>query len=107
MKKTTTVYELLIGGRRIWIGPAPHASAAIDEARKAGFVVHGEVAVRTGYLMSAPSTPGARPTHSYVSDLAAARARAASCDERRDLRYTDVRIERLDGSLVEYAGPSR
>jgi hypothetical protein len=53
-------------------------------------------------------TPGAAPcvvsTHSTLREAWTASAEYAS---RGDLTYQDVRIERTDGTLVEYAGPSR
>lgn len=61
------------------------------------------------YVLTAPTTPGAQPSHqgSY-SNLRLARAAAKKrFAGRRDLVGQDVRIERADGQLVEYAGPAR
>lgn len=61
------------------------------------------------YVVTAPSTPGATPTtQATCGTLREARreARSLSCD-RADLAGQDVRIERADGSLVEYAGTGR
>ena len=57
------------------------------------------------YLVTAPSTPGATPTSQSVHTLRDARRIARTFRDRRDLRGQDVRIERADGRLVEYAGP--
>lgn len=59
------------------------------------------------YIVTAPKTPGATPTGTAASNLAAARKIARQHRHRRDLAGQDVRIEREDGSLVEYAGPAR
>lgn len=62
-----------------------------------------------GYVISMPATPGATPREvARPQTLREARviARKLSHD-RRDLVGQDVRIERHDGSLVEYAGPAR
>jgi hypothetical protein len=58
------------------------------------------------YVVTAPATPGAKPsavsTHTTIS---AARKSARDFSRgRRDLRGCDVRIERESGTLVEYAG---
>ncbi len=62
----------------------------------------------TQYILRAPKTPGAQPSdisaHVY---LAEARKAARAFRDRRDLTNQDVRIERVDGQLVEYAGPNR
>lgn len=61
------------------------------------------------YEITAPKTPGATPSVvATATTLSAARksARYFSRD-RRDLSGQDVRINRPDGSLVEYAGPTR
>jgi len=58
------------------------------------------------YTLTAPATPGATPTvASTHSTLESARAAARTLSRGRpDLRGQDVRIDREDGSLVEYAG---
>jgi len=58
------------------------------------------------YTLTAPATPGAPPSiiSTHVT-LRAARFAAHSLSRGRpDLRGQDVRINREDGSLVEYAG---
>ncbi len=58
------------------------------------------------YRISAPSTPGSRPTiQGAHGNLRDARRSACLFNDRNDLTYQDVRIERADGHLVEYAGP--
>jgi hypothetical protein len=59
------------------------------------------------YLVTAPQTPGARPSSQPAATLARARRIAKTFRDRRDLNGQDVRIEREDGRLVEYAGPAR
>lgn len=60
------------------------------------------------YVITAPSTPGAQPTvQGEFATLRTARAAAQKLSGRRDLKGQDVRIERPDGQLVEYAGPAR
>lgn len=59
------------------------------------------------YVVTAPKTPGATPSGQPAATLAEARKIAATYLDRRDLRGQDVRIERPDGRLVEYAGPAR
>lgn len=59
------------------------------------------------YNVSAPKTPGASPSNLPASTLREARSIAKTFRDRRDLCGQDVRIERPDGTLVEYAGPSR
>jgi hypothetical protein len=58
------------------------------------------------YHVTAPATPGAQPT--VIETCATLRdARRAARDHSRGerwLRGHDVRIERPDGMLVEYAG---
>lgn len=58
------------------------------------------------YIVTAPATPGATPSVvSTHATLTAARKSAVGFSRgRRDLRGQDVRIERPDGALVEYAG---
>ena len=56
------------------------------------------------YQVTAPATPGATPTSQLAATLAQARQIARTFRDRRDLRGQDVRIERLYGRLVEYAG---
>ena len=60
------------------------------------------------YTVIAPMTPGATPTvYATTQTLREARAAAAAfAQQRRDLTYQDVRIERA-GTRVEYAGPAR
>jgi hypothetical protein len=60
----------------------------------------------TKYVITAPAVPGAAPTRVGTAEtLADARKRAREFSRRRrDLRGQDVRIERPDGQLVEYAG---
>lgn len=63
---------------------------------------------RAKYLVTYPSTPGATPTSRFMNTLREARAFARKhTKHRNDLAGQDVRIERLDGQLVEYAGPAR
>lgn len=61
------------------------------------------------YTITMPRTPGAQASAvATATKLADARKQAKSLSsDRRDLRGQDVRIERADGSLVEYAGPAR
>lgn len=61
------------------------------------------------YTITMPKTPGAQPVAvATATKLADARKQAKSLSrDRRDLKGQDVRIERTDGSLVEYAGPAR
>ena len=59
------------------------------------------------YAVSAPRTPGAAHTSTQAATLAEARKISKEFSSRRDLSRQDVRIERNDGSLVEYAGPAR
>ncbi len=60
------------------------------------------------YYVLAPATPGAAPTVLHAADrIRDARTLASQLDDRGDLTYQDVRIERRDGSLVEFAGPAR
>lgn len=59
------------------------------------------------YIVTAPKTPGATPTGQTANTLADARKIAKSFQDRRDLKGQDVRIERDNGQLVEYAGPAR
>lgn len=59
------------------------------------------------YRVTAPATPGATPSSELAYTLTEARRLAAKFRYRRDLTGQDVRIERLDGQLVEYAGPAR
>jgi hypothetical protein len=62
----------------------------------------------TKYTVTAPKTPGAQPTEvAVVRTLADARRAARPYKSRPDLAGQDVRINHADGSLVEYAGPSR
>ncbi len=58
------------------------------------------------YHVSAPKNPGAVPSviASSTTLRDARREAKAFTRGRRDLRGQDVRIERADGSLVEYAG---
>ncbi len=58
------------------------------------------------YNVSAPKTPGATPSVIAGADTLRAARREAKAFRagRRDLHRQDVRIEREDGSLVEYAG---
>jgi hypothetical protein len=60
------------------------------------------------YQVTAPVTPGSKPTGvGFADTLRGARALSKPFKSRRDLRGQDVRIERADGQLVEYAGPAR
>lgn len=60
------------------------------------------------YQISYPRTPGgAQIVQQRGLTLRQVRAHARLCARRRDLTLQDVRIERPDGSLVEYAGPCR
>lgn len=61
------------------------------------------------YQVSAPATPGARLTVAakYATLRDARRYARDAYRSRRDLTWQDVRIERPDGMLVEYAGPPR
>jgi hypothetical protein len=60
------------------------------------------------YRVTAPSTPGAVATEqARCVTLVAARRAAKRFAQRKDLNNCDVRIERADGVLVEYAGPNR
>ena len=62
------------------------------------------------YQVRLPETPGSQPRVAARGlTLAQARRECDSYDiqERRDLTYQDVRIERADGRLYEYAGPMR
>ena len=57
------------------------------------------------YIVTAPATPGATPTSQPAPTLAQARKIARDISRGRHwMRGQDVRIERLDGTLVEYAG---
>ena len=59
------------------------------------------------YQVTAPRTPGATPTVIGTADtISEARKIARGCWSP-DLNGQDVRIETLDGSRVEYAGPAR
>jgi hypothetical protein len=59
------------------------------------------------YQIRYPRTPGSEPSvNGYADCIRDARSHAiVYTASRRDLRYRDVRIERLDGRLQEYAGP--
>lgn len=59
------------------------------------------------YTVNAPKTPGAAATAIAAGTLVEARKIAKQFYGRRDLKRQDVRIERADGTLVEYAGPAR
>lgn len=60
------------------------------------------------YYVTFSATPGSRPSaQGAYSTLRDARRRASVTMDRSDLKGQDVRIERPDGSLVEYAGPNR
>lgn len=59
------------------------------------------------YNVSAPKTPGATPSNHPAASMAQARKIAKTFANRPDLKGQDVRIERADGQLVEYAGPAR
>ena len=62
----------------------------------------------TRYTLTYPATPGAIPTRQWSgATIREARREAVACRARRDLRYQDVRIDRADGRLAEYAGPVR
>ena len=62
----------------------------------------------TKYEVMTRKTPGAAPTVvASAATLRDARREAARYADRRDLCGQDVRIQRPDGSLVEYAGPAR
>lgn len=58
------------------------------------------------YTITAPKTPGSTPTAiATAATLREARKLAREHSRgRRDLRGQDVRIERENGQLVEYAG---
>jgi len=61
------------------------------------------------YVVTAPKTPGATPVAlATCSTLREARREARRVSQDRpDLKGQDVRIDRQDGSLVEYAGTGR
>ena len=61
------------------------------------------------YIITAPTTPGSRPsTIGTASTLRDARRIAVAVSrDRRDLAGQDVRIEYRDGRLAEYAGVGR
>lgn len=61
------------------------------------------------YQVTYPTTPGSTPTVQIgARTIREARRHArAEAQARRDLTYQDIRIERRDGRLVEFAGPSR
>ncbi len=63
------------------------------------------------YQIRAPQVPGAQPTIDrdgpFASIEEARKVARRDYGHRRDLRWSDVRIERLGGLLQEYAGPSR
>lgn len=59
------------------------------------------------YNVSAPKTPGSAHSITHATTLADARKIAKQFSSRADLKRQDVRIERADGTLVEYAGPAR
>jgi len=59
------------------------------------------------YVVRYPATPGATPSGQPAATLTEARKIAKSTRSRRDLVGQDVRIELVDGRLVEYAGPCR
>lgn len=59
------------------------------------------------YIITAPSTPGAAPSEQGQANTISAARDAARKLWRPWLRGQDVRIERPDGELVEYAGPAR
>ncbi len=64
----------------------------------------------TKYTVTYPATPGAarHTRHSKHRLLGSARKAADDAGrDRRDLTWQDIRIERVDGTLVEYAGPAR
>jgi hypothetical protein len=65
--------------------------------------------MKNRYQITAPYTPGATPSpQGGTRTLAEARIFARKISQGRgDLRGQDVRIEDLDGNLVEYAGPAR
>lgn len=61
------------------------------------------------YQICAPRVPGAQP-ETYPVDGTLAEVRELATERygaRRDLLRLNVRIERRDGQLVEYAGPPR
>lgn len=63
---------------------------------------------QTKYVVTAPKSPGAQPSAvAECATIAEARRAARPFASRKDLSGQDVRIERPDGMLVEYAGPSR
>lgn len=60
------------------------------------------------YQIQTRTTPGATPSIvASTKTLAEARKVARTYSDRRDLTNQDVRIQREDGQLVEYAGPNR
>jgi hypothetical protein len=61
------------------------------------------------YTIEAPRVPGLQPSKiSEHETLSAARKAAKEFSANRpDLKRHDVRIDRPDGHLVEYAGPTR
>ena len=61
------------------------------------------------YSLCYSHVPGARPLVQSRHDTLREARRAAALIRRQrpDLTYPDVRIDRADGSVVEYAGPTR
>jgi len=59
------------------------------------------------YLITCPATPGATPSVCGKANTLSEARRIARELWRPDLQGQDVRIERPDGHLVEYAGPPR
>jgi hypothetical protein len=66
-----------------------------------------ETMSKSKYFVAVPESPGSVATRLPASTLADARRIARRYRERRDLKGQDVRIERADGRLLEYAGPAR
>jgi hypothetical protein len=63
--------------------------------------------VSARYRVVAPPTPGGAPRQGPPVTLREARVIGRSYAIRADLTYQDVRIERINGDLYEYAGPCR
>jgi len=92
-----------------WDRDRPHFGGSAPLSRSCGSGNGAEeMTMVTKYQINTRSIPGAQmTTQGRTSALRDARRIASEYRDRRDLTWQDVRIERTDGSLVEYAGPAR
>lgn len=67
----------------------------------------GEKKMNAKYNVTAPKTAGAPPVVIGTYRTLKEARRIASCIQHNYLTYQDVRINRIDGALKEYAGPMR